>query len=212
MRERPVTCAARIVVALVPVALCVAACGCLAIAESGLPEAVDLGIADVAWDSGRPDLSVGWCAEASIHVALAYYGIEKTQLEIYRARNPDHADLYAYEIDLALETLGVCTEAWPESQRDLTRFIDWIRHHIADGTPVLCGVKPYPDEHPEWSLDHFVLVVGYDQAGLIKNTQLDMDGQIHVQYVDLASTECSYAFANRQSQYFGRAILGLCEE
>jgi hypothetical protein len=55
-------------------------------------------------------------------------------------------------------------------------------------------------------------VIDNDAPGLIMNTQLDMDGQTHVRYSDLASTESSYALAHRRSQYFGRAILGPCEE
>ena len=184
--------------------------GCSLINGDPLPESVLLDIPDVAWDPARPDLSVGWCGEASIRMALAYYEIERTQREIHRAGEPDHADLFSYEIDTALDTLGICYERWPDGERDVDGFIAWIRGHLASGVPVFCGVKLYPDEHPDWSLDHFVLVVGYDAAGLVMNTQLDMDGQVHVSYADLKSMS-SYAFANRWNEYFGRAILGPCQ-
>ena len=186
--------------------------GCALIDDDPLPESVLLDIPDVAWDPGRPDLSVGWCGEASIQMALRYYGIEMTQREIHLAGDPDHADLYSYEIDTALDALGICYERWPESDPDLDAFIAWIREHLASGVPVFCGVKLYPDEQPDWSLDHFVLVVGYDAVGLVMNTQLDMNGQIHVSYADLRSMASPYAFANRWDEYFGRAILGPCDE
>ena len=186
--------------------------GCAPIDDDPLPEVVLLDIPDVAWDPARPDRSVGWCGEASIQMALAYYGIERTQLEIHLAGNPDYADLYAHEIATALDALRICYERWPEENPDLDAFIAWIREHLAAGVPVFCGVKLFPDEHADWSLDHFVLVVGYDGDGLVMNTQLDMDGRIHVSYADLKSTASPYAFANRWDEYFGRAILGACDE
>jgi len=177
-----------------------------------LPDAVLLAVRDVAWDPGRPNTTVGWCGEASIQMALRYHGIEQTQDAIHRAGNPDHDDLYAYEIDPALDALGVCFVAWPEGETTVDRFVDWIRAHLAGGVPALCGVKLHPDGNPDWTLDHFVLVVGYDRTGLVMNTQLDMDGQILVSYEELVSIESAYAFANRWNIFFGRAILGPCRE
>ncbi len=75
---------------------------------------------------------------------------------------------------------------------------------------MLCGVKIYPDEHPDWSLDHFVLAVGYDEEGLVLNTQLDLDGQVVIAYSQLASRGRGYAFENRFRSYYARAITGLC--
>ena len=177
-----------------------------------LPDTILLAIPDVAWDPERPNMTVGWCGEASIQMALRYHGIERAQREIHRAGDPDHDDLYAHEIDAALDALGICFDPWPEEETTIGPFVDWIRAHLAAGVPVLCGVKLYPDAHPSWALDHFVLVVGYDQVGLVMNTQLDMDGQILVSYEELASTASPYAFANRWNVLFGRAILGPCRE
>jgi len=109
-------------------------------------------------------------------------------------------------------SVGWCAEAWPESPASLSASVDWVRRKIASGVPVLCGVKLYPDEQRNWSLDHFGLVAGDDPYGLIMNAELDMDGQILVSYQDLASTESSYEFVNRWDGHFGRAILGPCGE
>ncbi len=35
---------------------------------------------------------------------------------------------------------------------------------------MLAGVKVLPTQHPEWGLDHFVLVVGHGDQGLLVNT------------------------------------------
>ena len=167
---------------------------------------VNLGIPDRAWDPNRSDTSVGWCAEACIQMAMAYYGKEVPQHLINQAGNPDHPDLYVYDIDDALNTLGVTYTIWDESNNNVSSFIAWIKWQIANGYPVLCGIKIYPDEYPEWYLDHFVLVVGFDEQGLRLNTQLDMDGQQIISYSQLSSMNDGYSFENSQSHYFARGI------
>lgn len=174
-----------------------------------IEEGVLLDIPDRAWDPTRPDLSVGWCAEACIQMALAYYNLDLTQAEINRAGNPDHPDLYSYEIDHALEILGADVDVWDEGNPSLSEFIAWIKSHLLHGHPVLCGVKIYPDEHPSWSLDHFVLAVGYTDEGLTLNTQLDLDGQVLVSTEQLQSRYPGYSFDSRWHEYFGRAITGI---
>ena len=49
-------------------------------------------------------------------------------------------------------------------------FARWAREAIDEGDPVLAGVKIVPTAHPEWGLDHFVLVVGHGSRGLLVNT------------------------------------------
>ena len=41
-----------------------------------IEEGVLLDIPDRAWDPQRPDLSVSWCTEACIQMALAFYGLD----------------------------------------------------------------------------------------------------------------------------------------
>jgi hypothetical protein len=96
-----------------------------------------------------------------------------------------------------------------ESHSDLSAFIVWIQDNLRRGHPVICGCKLYPDEHPDWSLDHFVLAVGFNAEGLLLNTQLDMGGQMLVPYARLASRKSRYSFKNRRDRFFGRAITGL---
>jgi hypothetical protein len=174
-----------------------------------IEEGVLLDIPDRAWDPTRPDLSVGWCAEACIQMALAYYGVDVSQFEINQAGNPDHPDLYAYEIDTALEALAIEYAVWDSENPSLDAFIRWIKAHLLAGHPVLCGVKIYPDEHPDWALDHFVLAVGFNQEGLILNTQLDLDGQVLVPTKQLQSRYPGYSFDSHWHEYFGRAITGI---
>jgi hypothetical protein len=169
---------------------------------------VKLPIPDRAWDPQRADPSVGWCGEACIQMAMGYYGKEVSQHLINESGHPRHPDLYAGDIDKALGVLGVLGVSFSdfESTGDAAAFIDWIQRQLRLSHPVICGCKIYPDENPHWSLDHFVLVVGFDPQGLWLNTQVDLSGQVMVSYAQLQSRRKGYSFANRQHYYFGWAI------
>ena len=171
-------------------------------------DAVKLQIPDREWDPQRPDKSVGWCGEACIQMAMDYYGRQVTQETINESGQPRHPDLYAGDIDKALNNLGVSFTA-DESPPDVSDFIAWIQHQLREQHPVICGCKIYPDEHPHWNLDHFVLAVGFNSKGLWLNTQLDLSGQVLVPYSQLCSRRSGYSFANRGNYYFGRAIVGV---
>lgn len=140
---------------------------------------------------------------------MLHYGKEVSQHAINQAGNPGHPDLYAYDLDDAMDVLGVSYLEWKWSDRDLQSFIIWIKEQLSSGYPVICGVKIYPDKQPSWYLDHFVLVVGFNEYGLIMNTQPDLDGQALVPYKQLASTDPGYSFKSRKKRYFGWAVTGL---
>ena len=168
-------------------------------------ESVNLGIPDRSWAPGHDD--VGWCGETCVQMAVGYYGREISQEEINRAAGSP-ADISEVDMDVALRTLGVPYEAWNDSNHDVYEFIDWVKSQLDRGRPVICGTKIYPDENPSWYVDHFVVAAGFDATGLLLNTQWDCDGPQLVDYGALASMEEGYAFQNRQSRYFGRAITG----
>jgi hypothetical protein len=173
----------------------------------GLPRFVNLQIPDQGWDPQRPDTSVGWCAEASIQMAVRFYGDTVSQIDINRAGKPDHHDPYEYNIDPALHALGVSSDKWQGSDGDVQHFIDWIRREVAARHPVLCGFKAHPDGNPNWDFDHFMLVVGYTPRGLVVNTTTN--GQRFITYRQLRSRHRGYSFRNSSNFYLGRAITGV---
>ncbi|VVB69386.1 Peptidase_C39 like family protein [uncultured archaeon] len=183
-------------------------CPCNAMAYES-EDQVNLNIPDRAWDPVYADLNEGWCGETSIQMAMAYFGREVSQKEINQAAGPDIPGIDETDVDTALTALGVAFTPWPDSERDLGGFIDWIKKELRKGHPVICGTKIYPDEHPDWYVDHIVLAVGFDENGLILNTQTDCDGQQKVSYDQLKSQDEGYSFKSNQDQYFGRAIIGL---
>jgi hypothetical protein len=173
-----------------------------------LPAAVLLPIPDRDDDPEAP--REGWCGETSIQMAIAYYGKEISQKTIHEAGNSSYPDLHSNEIDTALNALGVNYNIWQNSNyQDLSQYLNWIKLQLAYGYPVISGIKIYPTKHPDWALDHFVLIVGYNEQGLYINTNNCRDGQILVDYTQLSILKPKYSFKSGYNCYFGRAITGL---
>jgi hypothetical protein len=114
--------------------------------------------------------SAGWCGETAIQEALLFLGVWASQRVVNRAGSPIHPDLYATELPQALTALGVHYTLYAPPQRGYAPFARWIEGALAQGDPVLAGAKLLPTQHPEWGLDHFVLVVGHGSPGLLVNT------------------------------------------
>lgn len=174
--------------------------------SSDSASAVNLGIADRAWSPGHSD--VGWCGEASIQMAMGYYGKEVSQ-EAINAAAGSPSDITEVTMDTALRNLGVSYSSWNESNGDVQAFMDWIVDRLRSRQPVICGTKYYPDETPEWFVDHIVVATGFHADGLLLNTQPNADGQVWVSYAQLASMNTGIAFLNRHGRLFGRAITGV---
>lgn len=144
----------------------VAACGRASAAPSPSPPVV-LPIA--AREHAHEAPPEGWCGETAIQEGLLHLGVWAPQRVINKSGKPVHPDLYSTDIPVALADLGVRYTSYPGG-RGFAAFSAWIRAAVDAGDPVLAGVKILPTKHPEWGLDHFVLVVGYDADRLLVNT------------------------------------------
>ena len=150
--------------------------------------------------------TAGWCGETALQEALLFCGAYFPQKTINRAGEPEHPDLYAHDIPVAVKGLGAGFQ-WAEHCSDLPKFLDWVRARIKAGLPVFAGVKINPTQHPEWGLDHFVLVVGFDEKSLTFNTTWGR--RITRTVEQLASTKAKgYAFANAFGSYYAMALTG----
>ena len=114
--------------------------------------------------------SAGWCGETAIQEALLHLGAWAPQRAINRAGKPSHPDLYSNDVPVALDALGAKYTFYAARERSWPAFARWVAKALDDGAPVLAGVKILPTQHPEWGLDHFVLVVGHGARGLLVNT------------------------------------------
>jgi hypothetical protein len=130
-----------------------------------------LPIPDRPQDAASP--STGWCGETAIQEAMLHVGMWASQRRINAAGKPAHPDLYSNEIPAALAALGVPFTAYSPKTRGFAALHAWMGEAIDHGEPVFAGVKLLPSEHPEWGLDHFVLVVGHGPRGLLVNTTWD---------------------------------------
>jgi len=170
---------------------------------------VNLYIPDVAWDPKKADLEAGWCGEASIQMALSYYGKNVDQDVIHRAGKPKNSDLQDDDLEVALQALGAVFTRYEGEAKESKEFVAWIQEQLRSNYPVICGCKIYPTDQPKWDVDHFVLVSGYNSKGLLMNTQLDCDGQVLVKYKELSSTKEGYSFINPRKIYWGVAVTGV---
>ena len=98
-----------------------------------------------------------------------HHGAWVSQKAIHDAGNGKHPDLYSQDMPVALANLGVVFDVFAKKQG----FLDYLRTAVDAGDPVIAGAKILPTAHPEWGLDHFVLVVGYGPQGILANTTWD---------------------------------------
>ncbi|MBN1610184.1 MAG: hypothetical protein JW940_26390 [Polyangiaceae bacterium] len=135
------------------------------------PEADAALVLPIAARSQAPESPAsGWCGETAIQEGLLHAGAWTPQRLINRAGRPAHPDLYSSEIPRALERLGVRYAFYSPRSRSYDAFAAWMRAALEAGEPVFAGVKILPTQHPEWGLDHFVLVVGHGPKGFLVNT------------------------------------------
>ncbi|MGA2259065.1 MAG: hypothetical protein ABSG53_30710 [Thermoguttaceae bacterium] len=167
------------------------------------PKAISLEIPDTGQEQRRPES--GWCGEAAIQMAVSYYGAYASQQAINRAGKPEHPDLYAQDIPRAMRNLGLEFSPW--SGNGLEAFLKWVRSQLAEGHPVLLGVKIYPTAHWVWPLDHFVLAVGCTEEALTLDTTWGR--QETKTFARLSTREKGLSFANPYGVYFGYAITGM---
>ena len=177
--------------------------GCTGELAAAPSASVRLNIPARANAPGHPN--EGWCGETAIQEALLHYGAFVPQRLINKAGKPTTPDLYARDIPVALRALGLRYRWW-NNRGDVDTFIRWIQRQLRGGKPVLVGVKINPTEHPEWSLDHFVLVVGFDRTSLLLNTTWGR--RERRSYADLKSTRKGFSFRNRFPRYYGLVIDG----
>ncbi len=147
----------------------------------------------------------GWCGESSIQMAMLYNGAYVSQRDINRAGKPRHEDLYSNEVPVAMTNLYLQYERW--NGRGVAPFIKWLQSQLKQGRPILAGAKIYPTSHPEWGLDHFILVIGYTKDKLVYNTTWSR--QESKSFSDLSAKGKGISFKSQYPGNYGYAITGM---
>jgi len=172
--------------------------------------------------------SDGWCGEASMQMALLYFGAFIPQKEINRLGMHALRGSYAWELQSTMDKLSMrhysyshvfqhlltCTieSLWREKGHGVERFIEWQRMNLRwAGRPVITGILVQPSEAiPLFGCaDHFVLTIGYtDQDCMIYNPNIFVAGSHTQSIASLSRPGLGLTHANSYNYYFGEALDG----
>ena len=161
-------------------------------------------------------ITEGSCGETCFWTVLSNRGEKVTQMEINRAAGSPGRGLRSYELHRVLKYYGIKSE--DRINGNIVKFIskyfkifdifsnkeklyrnaieDQIIPEIQKGNPVLLGVKRYPDKVKWWDVDHFILLVGYNEETneLIFN---DFTQRKRIKIEKLFNEEPGYSLVNR---------------
>ena len=113
------------------------------------------------------DGAVGWCGQASLQMVLAYHGIEVTQLEINNANKSNNPTIYFEDMVPVIENVTNNTfKSHMARFWSVDTYKDWIKNQINNGKPVIAVFKLNPTKTPQWLIDHFSVISGYDDNGI----------------------------------------------
>lgn len=117
----------------------------------------------------------GWCGHTSLQMIFEYYGDSYTQKKINKANsNSDNPTIFLEDLVPVIEKI---TEK--KYKAHLVRFFsansyrDWIKNQIDLEKPVIATFKMNPTKNPEWAIDHFSIISGYDERGIYILTTWD---------------------------------------
>ena len=111
------------------------------------------------------ELKEGSCGEACLSTIFDMQGKPMSQEKINKAGGNPGRGLYGDEIIKVLKEKEITYKDISINTRNISVYLyKRIIPSIKANNPVLLGVTVYPTEHPEWLLDHFILLVGYDSS------------------------------------------------
>ena len=110
------------------------------------------------------EIEEGSCGEACLFTVFKIQEKAVSQKEINVSGGNPGRGLHGSELFLALNNNDIKYKNISLTIiRDYSEYLNKvIIPAILNDNPVLLGVKIYPDEHPEWSSDHFILLIGYN--------------------------------------------------
>ncbi len=171
-------------------------------------DSIWLNIPNLNWDKYTAGVErVGWCGEASIQMIALYYGFYHSQKVINRTGNPKHLDLYSDEIDGVMRKLGFKYSRYiNETTENLANYHQWVKENLKQHRPIFSGVKRNPTGNPGWSLDHFVVMVGYGSDYINYNSNNHLYGQVKVEESLFMHSSKPYTLKNPFNSYFGFSV------
>jgi len=152
----------------------------------GIPYPGDEVIPGLPPPRSRLLIEEGDCGEACLWTLLRAWGIETTEIDINEGAGAPGRGLHAYELHRVLDRYDLSyrdtmdrppiayvpllikslfSRRSPTAQESTYRsfLYDEVIASVRRGTPVILGVKVHPHGNPLHPLDHFILVVGYNE-------------------------------------------------
>ena len=153
----------------------------------------------------------GWCGQTSIQMILDYYGHSYTQEEIDKARfNSGNPTIFFEDMAPTIEKLTdnkfkvYAARFWSEDT-----YKNWIKSQIDKNKPVMAVFKMYPTKHPEWLIDHFSVISGYDNNGIYILTTWEHDAKQYRTWEQLLAKDVNndLSFIG-SSKFFEKLFIG----
>ena len=145
----------------------------------------------------------GDCGEACLWTVCNYLSKNLSEEQINAVAGSPGRGVHSDEIITILKKLKIRHNDISEMTSIPSSFLrKKVVGGIKKGNPVLLGFKIYPDEHPEWACDHFVLVVGCNEKNeeLIYNSN---NSRQRISLEKLLNTDHGYSIISKSKFVFG---------
>jgi hypothetical protein len=147
----------------------------------------------------------GNCGESILWTICHYFGKNLSQEEINKIGGDPGRGLHGNEVVDVLDSLKIKYRDW-EKASTWESTVDTLKSIIIRGNPVLLGVKIYPDQHPNWVCDHFILLTGTDIRSNIFYYN-NISSIETISYAKLCNTQKGYSLINKYNAMFALEIL-----
>jgi hypothetical protein len=147
----------------------------------------------------------GNCGEAALWSICQSFGKNLSQQEINMIGGNPQRGLHGHEVKMVLDSLKIPYISRRKSNTwEIT--VDTLKNIIIRGNPIILGVKIYPDIHPEWSADHFVLLTGTNTKSNVFYFN-DVHEMNTISYSKLINSEKGYSLINTYNSLYAIEII-----
>ena len=119
---------------------------------------------------GLPDSdgTVAWCGQTSLQMVLSYYGLDISQFEINEANSLSGNPTIYFEDMVSVIEKSTNNKFQAHAVRfwSPNNYRAWIENQININKPVIATFKMNPTKTPQWLIDHFSVISGYDENGI----------------------------------------------
>ncbi|MCK8060116.1 MULTISPECIES: hypothetical protein [unclassified Fusibacter] len=137
-------------------------------------ERVDLPIALIT--ASDSDENYASSVQACIQMAALYHGVYYDEKQIAMFGKEQLIGEQVINIESALSGIGARYDAYRGGFRDTFGYMKWIRESIEAGTPVISGIRSFPNDELKVTYDQFVLFVGAQVGELTYYTPIGKQG------------------------------------